>query len=60
MDYTHVTLTERGKTELLLSQGAGVHAIGRILGRSAGAISRERDRLRKDVFARADPAQPQG
>ncbi|QDH19797.1 helix-turn-helix domain-containing protein [Saccharibacillus brassicae] len=41
MDYTHLTLIERGKIALLLSQGAGVQAIGRILGRSVGAISRE-------------------
>lgn len=41
MSYTHFSIIERGKLELLLSQGAGVRAIGRALGRSAGAVSRE-------------------
>lgn len=41
MSYTHLSIIERSKLELLLHQGAGVRAIGRALGRSAGTISRE-------------------
>lgn len=44
MSYTHFSIIERSKLELLLSQGAGVRAIGRALGRSAGSISRELQR----------------
>ncbi|MDO3410036.1 IS30 family transposase [Saccharibacillus sp. CPCC 101409] len=41
MSYTPFSIIERSKLELLRSQGAGVRAIGRALGRSAGAVSRE-------------------
>ncbi|YCI24940.1 helix-turn-helix domain-containing protein [Paenibacillus sp. Z6-24] len=37
MSYT----IERSKLELLHSQGAGIRAIGQVLGRSAGTVSRE-------------------
>ncbi|MDO3413416.1 IS30 family transposase [Saccharibacillus sp. CPCC 101409] len=41
MSYTHFSIVERSKLELLRSQGAGVRTISRVLGRSAGAVSRE-------------------
>ncbi len=41
MSCTHFSIIERSKLELLHSQGAGIRAIGRVLGRSAGAVSRE-------------------
>jgi len=41
MSYVHLTVIERAQLELLVQQGQGVRAIGRILQRSASCISRE-------------------
>lgn len=57
MDYTHFSIIERSKLELLHSQGAGVRAIGRALGRSAGAVSRELKRNETDREYKAQKAQ---
>lgn len=57
MDYTHLTLIERGKIELLLRQGASIQAIDRTLGRSAGAISRELKRNGASPCYKAQEAQ---
>ncbi|WP_037287630.1 IS30 family transposase [Saccharibacillus sacchari] len=57
MDYTHFSIIERSKLELLRSQGAGVRAIGRALGRSAGAVSRELTRNGTDREYKAQEAQ---
>lgn len=57
MSYTHFSIIERSKLELLLSQGAGIRAIGRALGRSAGAVSRELKRNGTTQTYRAQEAQ---
>jgi len=57
MSYTHFSIIERGKLELLLRQGAGVRAIGRALGRSAGAVSRELKRNGTAQLYKAQEAQ---
>lgn len=57
MDYTHFSIIERSKLEVLRSQGAGVRTIGRALGRSAGAVSRELKRNRTDREYKTQEAQ---
>ncbi len=57
MDYTHFSIIERSKLELLRSQGVGVRAIGRALGRAAGAVSRELKRNGTDRKYKAQEAQ---
>lgn len=61
-------IIERGKLKLLFSQGAGVRAIGRALGRSAGAVSRELKRngtiqtykAQEAYASRRERSKPQG
>ncbi len=40
--YTHFTLSERNCLQQFLSEGKGVREIGRLMGRSASSISREK------------------
>lgn len=57
MSYTHFSIIERSKLELLLRQGVGIRAMGRILGRSAGSIIRELKRNATTLTYNAQEAQ---
>ena len=71
MSYTHLTLIERAQLELLVQQGHGIRAIGRILGRPASCISREirrngsvegyqAERAQETYVARRKASKPRG
>ncbi|WP_411347016.1 IS30 family transposase [Paenibacillus sp. WLX2291] len=57
MSYTHFSIIERSKLELLLCQGAGVRAISRMLGTSASSVSRELKRNGATSTYKAQEAQ---
>jgi len=57
MSYCHLTTFERGKLELLHSQGNSTRSIARKLGRHHSTIARELKRNKQDALYRSEKAQ---
>ena len=57
MRYTHLTTFERGKLELLYTQGKSTRSIARELGRHHSTIARELNRNKNDTVYQAEIAQ---